>query len=192
VTVPYACPHWWLMPRAEDALLGFSHCEGDTASVAGDDKTFIIYSRPMVAKLIRLDGLAAMVSVNGRASWVHRDLLKPDRSGALAREKAEREKELAFIATLPKSVGPAAGVLVATSQDCAKDLQKLADFAKSAGTGVEFRKKVADFLLVGCGMTMPTGTPLIVSRKDSQFVEFGAYSGPHKGTHGVALSKDVK
>ncbi|MGD0619902.1 MAG: hypothetical protein ABSB67_19820 [Bryobacteraceae bacterium] len=100
-----------------------------------------------------------------------------------------RRKELEYIDSLPKLIGPSEDVLVATSFDCAKDLQNTVIFGRKNGTGVEFRKKVLELMTLGCAVTMVSGTPMEHATRDGQFVTFTAYKS---GKRAVALSENVR
>jgi hypothetical protein len=123
-----------------------------------------------------------------------------DRQAAAAKERAKRlaaererlAKEKAYIDTLPRLAGAANEILVATSMDCARDYAKTVEFGRKNGTGVEFRKKLAELVALGCAVQMPNRTAIEILARDAEFVEFRAYTGPRKGTYAVALSKDVR
>jgi hypothetical protein len=105
-----------------------------------------------------------------------------------AAEEAQR-KELAYVNALPQLTGPGEAVVVATSIDCARDLQNIVNFGKKSGTGVEFRKKMVELVTLGCVASIPKGTPLVSATKSGQFVTFKAYKS---GKEGVALLESVR
>ena len=79
--------------------------------------------------------------------------------------------------------------MVATSMDCARDLQSIIDLGRRNGTGIEFRKKMLELVTLGCGTRMETGTPMVDAKKNGPFVTFKAYKS---GKEGVALSENVR
>lgn len=105
-----------------------------------------------------------------------------------AAEEAQR-KELAYVNSLPQLTGPGEAVVVATSIDCARDLQNVVNFGKTSGTGVEFRKKMVELVTLGCAASIAKATPLVSATKNGQFVTFKAYKS---GKEGVALLESVR
>jgi len=103
-------------------------------------------------------------------------------------EEAQR-KELAYINSLPRLTGQGESVMVATSMDCARDLQSIIDLGRRNGTGIEFRKKMLELVTLGCGTRMEMGTPMVDAKKNGPFVTFKAYKS---GKEGVALSENVR
>jgi hypothetical protein len=117
---------------------------------------------------------------------------KAAQAAAVARKRADDEaqrKELAYRNSLPKLVSQGESVVVATSMDCAKDLQSVVAFGRKNGTGVEFRKKMLELVTLGCATTMDNGTPLVSATRNGQFVTFTAYPS---GKAGVALMENVQ
>jgi hypothetical protein len=113
-------------------------------------------------------------------------------AAAVARRKAADEaerKELAYRNSLPKLVSQGDSVVVATSMDCAKDLQNAVAFGRKNGTGVEFRKKMLELVTLGCATAMDKGTPIVNATRNGQFVLFTAYPS---GKAGVALMENVR
>jgi hypothetical protein len=90
---------------------------------------------------------------------------------------------------LPKLVSEGSTVVIATSIDCAKDLQNVIGFGRKNGTGVEYRKKMLELVTLGCAMTMDNGTVLLHAAKNGDFVAFTAYKS---GKQGVALKENVR
>jgi hypothetical protein len=153
----------------------------------------------------------------GREGWVHEALMNLTEESkaylakveerkraaeasrrAAARRLAEEKKraadevkraELAYINSLPRLAGPADDVVVATSMDCAKDLQGVVNFGRKNGTGVEFRKKIVELVTLGCATTMPRGTPIVNAVRNGQFVTFRAYKSSKIS---VALVENVR
>jgi hypothetical protein len=176
---------------------------------------------PNTMATIELVGPATVKVVlkDGRRGWLARDLvdMTPEqwkeyraeeaaRAKRAAQAKALREKEVAavrmkeaerqakekaYLATLPKLHGPAAEVLVATSLDCARDHKNILEFGRRNGTGVEFRKKILELISLGCAVKLPSGTPMLVSKRDRDFVTFCAYNPSAQGACGVALVEYV-
>lgn len=103
-------------------------------------------------------------------------------------EEAQR-KELAYVNSLPQLTSPSETVIVATSIDCARDLQNVVGLGKKNGTGVEFRKKMVELMTLGCAASIPKGTPLVYAIKNGQFVTFKAYKS---GKEGVTLLESVR
>jgi hypothetical protein len=97
-----------------------------------------------------------------------------------AAEEAQR-KELAYVNSLPQLTGPSETVIVATSIDCARDLQNVVGLGKKNGTGVEFRKKMVELMTLGCAASIPKDTPLVYAIKNGQFVTFKAYKSGKEG-----------
>ena len=153
----------------------------------------------------------------GRDGWVHHKLLEltneskavlakfkeatriaENKKRAAGKKAAEEQKraaeevqrnELAYINSLPKLTGRGESVMVATSMDCARDLQSIIDFGRRNGTGIAFRKKMLELVTVGCGTAMEAGTPMANAKKNGPFVIFEAYKS---GKEGVALSENVR
>jgi hypothetical protein len=146
----------------------------------------------------------------GREGWVHCSLMemtdewkehfaKQEANKHSAAKKASDEKrrvadeakrkQQAYIDSLPKLVSPGQDVMVATSLDCAKDLQNVVNFGRKNGTGVEFRKKMLELMALGCTITLPLGTPMESAIKSGQFVTFQAYKLRKTG---VALAENVR
>jgi len=98
-----------------------------------------------------------------------------------ARQEQARRKEAAYIASLPKLIGAGDKVMVATSADCAKDLQSIQDFGRSNGTGVAYRKKLIELTTLGCGVLWDRGTPLLVETRSSSAVRVRSYPGRELG-----------
>jgi hypothetical protein len=117
-----------------------------------------------------------------------------DKQMAAARvnEAQAQAKERVYVAGLPKLwSGSSNEVLVATSQDCARDYKAIVEFGRKNGTGIEFRKRIVELVSLGCAVYMPAGTAIVVSRKDADYVRFCAHGGTMKGTCGIALSEHV-
>jgi hypothetical protein len=153
----------------------------------------------------------------GSEGWVHTALMEmtPESKAYLEKKRAEEEraeadrraaaeraaakkkraaeddkrKELAYRNSLPKLVSQGETVIIATSMDCAKDLQSVVGFGKKNGTGVEFRKKMLELVTLGCAQAMENGTPLVKAAKNGQFVTFTTYGS---GKNGVALDENVR
>ena len=117
--------------------------------------------------------------------------LAAERAAAEKRKAGEEanQKELAYRNSLPKLVGQGDTVVVATSIDCAKDLQGVIGYGKRNGTGVEFRKKMLELVTLGCAQAIENGTPLVKALKNGQFVTFTTYQSRKEG---VALVDNVR
>ena len=117
--------------------------------------------------------------------------LAAERAAAEKRKAGEEanQKELAYRNSLPKLVGQGDTVVVATSIDCAKDLQGVIGYGKRNGTGVEFRKKMLELVTLGCAQAIENGTPLVKAVKNGQFVTFTAYQSSKEG---IALVENVR
>lgn len=135
----------------------------------------------------------------GKRGWVHLNLLKMTAEARAAAKKAAAQKEQqaaaaaqkerAYVDSLPKLVSEGSTVVIATSIDCAKDLQNVIGFGRKNGTGVEYRKKMLELVTLGCAMTMDNGTVLLHAAKNGDFVAFTAYKS---GKQGVALKENVR
>ena len=177
------------------------------------------YRAGSLARVSEIDGGCALVNLPNAQGWVVLDLLemtpamrseyearkaaaakreagararaRKARTEAQLKEEQQEEKEASYIRTLPKLWSNSEQVMVATSVDCARDYQKVVQFARVNGTGIEFRKKLLELTSLGCAIWMPSGTAIEVIRKNDSFVEFRAYTG-RKGTYGVALKENVR
>lgn len=104
----------------------------------------------------------------GREGWIHCSLMRmtAESKAYLAKREATKRavaeevqrKGQAYIDSLPKLTGQGQDVMVATSLDCARDLQNVINFGRKNGTGVEFRKKMLELVTLGCAATMANGT----------------------------------
>lgn len=209
--VPVGHEHWVVSKESSDAAwcYGARDNRRDLESLCGF-KTQPRYVEGSPVTVERLTDCCVRVALEGGSiGWVARELveLTPEqrkayeaRQAALAKERAERlaqerarqKKEQAYTSTLPKLSNSSGEVLVATSRDCARDYEKIIQLGRRNGTGVEFRKRLLELMAVGCAVEMPSGTAIeVIDRRDG-FVEFRAYDGPKKGTHGFALSAHVR
>ena len=71
LVLPPGCEHWWVMPKAEDAVYAtFKSCASDTATAEGNDPTyrrffpFVQYNRPIPARLLDLGVVVALISAS--------------------------------------------------------------------------------------------------------------------------------
>jgi len=180
-----------------------------------------IYSPGEKIKVLGYDSSVVNVSIgDGHSGWVARELveitkeqlqeyearqaanakqladakaLEAKKAAKARAEQAERQaKERAYIATLPKLQNGSNEVLVATSEDCARDYRSILDFGRKNGTGVEYRKKILGLISLGCAVAFPPDTAILISHRDKDFVAFCAYDGAKKGTCGVALPEQVR
>ena len=86
-------------------------------------------------------------------------------------------------------LGYCGSVVVATSLDCARDLQGVVAFGRKNGTGVDYRKKMLELFTLGCATTMDSGTPMVDATRYGQFVSFKSYPSNKAG---VALAENVR
>ena len=179
--------------------------KGEYVTYKPGDQAIVIERRGKACHVKFVDG-----DSEGRSGWVHSDLMEVTEESAAvvarfkeaARKAADQKraadkkavderlrKELAYIRSLPKLVGQGESVMVATSVDCARDLQGIIDFGRRSGTGIDFRKKMLELVTLGCGTAMEAGTPMVNAKKNGPFVTFKAYGS---GKEGVALAENVR
>ncbi len=152
----------------------------------------------------------------GRAGWIHVSLLEiTDESHALllewdkqvmieyarqreAEKRWDEKTRMANQAALeqrnsehyrPRLIGSGKEIMVATSMDCAQDLQRIISFGKIHGAGVGFRRKLSALAGKGCVVAMASGTALDDPVKKGAFVTFTTYKSRERG---VALAENVR
>jgi hypothetical protein len=186
----------WMYRSSPDEVVRFGYVDsnikakllkpykpGTRAKVAavGEGHAFVGLGESSVSKT---ESVALVVINEGDLGWVPLSLLE-----VTPEEKKLTADEAAKIAAMPKLQSTSDQVLVATSLDCANDLQKIVDFGKKNGTGVEFRRKLVELSTLGCSKNIPAGTPITIVSKPGGFVSFRTYPG---NVDGIALQENVR
>jgi hypothetical protein len=196
ITVPSGCDFWVLSFKSSTAMgLEPSMC----SHKPGQDKSEIealfdsnpsLYPKftkttkvelvaqiteAVAVKFTQADGSPARGWIAWNRIEVPKDtLMKLDAERAAAKESSRQSRMQMekLIASMPRIVGKSGTVLVATSMDCVRDLQKISAFTKLNGFGVEARKKNAEFIAMGCGFALDVGTVLVGAERDGPIVSF--------------------
>jgi hypothetical protein len=213
VEVPKGCSFWVLAPKAQDAswyYLSRDKCDESGKAISSASVAELPHYRSrMRVTAGDTTECCAFVANSEISGWIAKPLLtltpEQQRIVDAARDKArklekerqakdqERQaKERAYVASLPKLWNNGADVLVATSMDCAKDYQGIVRFGREKGTGVAFRKRIAELVSLGCAILVPSHTAILIRTRTSEFVSFTAYDGPFKGRSAIALKEHVK
>ncbi len=210
ITVPSGCNFWVLSDKRSVAVgLESSMClrrpgkdMSDIESLFDSHPTlYPKFSKTTKVELVANHAEAAMVKVTqsdgshalGWIAWSRVEIppetlkrLQADRDAA----KQRRIEAQRIIEAMPRVIGKESPVLIATSMDCSKDLQKIATFTRLNGFGVEARKKTSEFISMGCGYALDVGTILVGAERNGEFVKFiGTTSEDYK--FGIALPENV-
>jgi hypothetical protein len=214
ITVPSGCDFWVLSFKPEIAVgLEPSMCkrrpDRDKSEIEalfdGNPSLYPKFTKTTQVELVSNLTMAAVVKftqadgspARGWIAWSRIDVppetskrLQATREAAREAAKERRLEAEKLIASMPRIIGKQSPVLVASSMDCAKDLQKISAFTRLNGFGVEARKKTTEFIGMDCGFTLDVGTLLVGAEKDGALVKFiGTNSEELK--LGIALAENV-